>query len=219
MKLPERPVRPEAPTRGASGTLAEFAESRGFDEDFLIEHGIYLAEEHETPWPGRWVAIPYRHLSGEWFIKYRRPDGQDFPDIKYWIGPNITELPKPREHDGRNHLYNPLGLGPNTEVVWLAEGEFDALSLISLGYPAAGVPGATGFKRQWGLLFEEATVVLAFDADQAGQAAATKLKSKVFDERALLFNANDPRDWNEWLVEDPDGLEALLKAFAQEHGI
>ena len=69
---------------------------------------------------------------------------------------------------------------PETQTVYLTEGESDCLSLISAGLEADGdavcvaSPG-TSFLPAWAPLFANKKVVLCFDADPPGQAAAAKV--------------------------------------------
>jgi DNA primase len=54
--------------------------------------------------------------------------------------------------------------------VFLTEGAIDCLSLLELGLPAVGIPGAGGFKASWVPLFAGVPeVVVAFDNDEAGR--------------------------------------------------
>ena len=69
---------------------------------------------------------------------------------------------------------------PETQTVYLTEGESDCLALIAAGLEADGdavcvaSPG-TSFSPAWAELFAGKRVVLCFDADPPGQAAALKV--------------------------------------------
>ena len=69
---------------------------------------------------------------------------------------------------------------PETRTVYLTEGESDCLSLIAAGLESDGTavcgasPG-TSFPQAWAPLFTGKKVVLCFDADAPGQAAAAKV--------------------------------------------
>lgn len=175
----------------------EFAESRGFDPEWLAERGFTLADEDETPFGGRWIKFPYPHRGGIWTHRYRRPLDGDENWPKYWA-------PKGTGH----HLYNPLLLGPHSPEVWLVEGEFNALSLVTFDVPAIGVAGVNGFKRSWAYLFSEADVYIAFDNDEAGQKGAATLKGIL--PHAYILEVPPPHDINEWMTEDPEFLEEWI---------
>lgn len=186
-----------------SDDIAAFAAERGLPVEFLAQMGLHVST---TVRPG-WVAIPYPNLTGIWHTRYRNP-GVDGP--KYWA-----------PSGSGTHLYNPLRLGPNADVVWFAEGEIDCLVLVYLGYPALGIPGATigaRFHRSWKLLFDEAEIVVAFDNDEAGQAAAEKLCA-VFSPHSHLFLPPEGMDINEWWLADPEGLREALGVFSDREGL
>src|SRR5205085_3987533 len=70
------------------------------------------------------------------------------------------------------------------QTVYLTEGETDAITLIDAGIEteprtiAVGMPSASTFNEEWAQLFCGKDVVLAFDADAAGQGATAKV-SKI----------------------------------------
>lgn len=183
--------------------LEEWAESRGFPAEYMAKHGIHVATEDE--WLPGWYAIPYPHLSGTWYTTFRNPG---VPGKKYMKPPGSEA-----------HLYNPLHLGPQADEVWMAEGELDALTLCYIGVPAVAVPGATNFKRKWVLLYEHATVVVAFDNDEPGQAAATKM-ADAFRRGYIFRPPEEYNDLNEWLVDvGPDEMKAAIDEWRQQEGI
>ncbi len=177
--------------------LAEFAATRGFTEDELLKYGIEV--------DGAQVRIPVlgggRGLKDPWLWRVHRPNGSP----KY----------QPEREGMGHHLYNPLGLGPHSDEVWLSEGEFDTLSLVTVGAPAVGVLGASGFKRAWRLLFQHARVVVAFDPDSESD----EQRDRVANLMDLFPRADrfDPlkeggyMDINDWFKADRDDLELKVK--------
>ena len=149
------------PDVGDPDVFRAFAGSRGLPVDFLAGHGLHVCAE-DGPKPG-WFGIPYPNVYGIWHTRYRRPHGADGP--KYWAAQGSS-----------THLYNPQKVGPDADYVFFTEGEIDALVLTYLGYPAIGIPGAAignrVFQGAWKRLFDGMQVVVAFDNDEAGQAAA-----------------------------------------------
>jgi hypothetical protein len=73
---------------------------------------------------------------------------------------------------------------PETRTVYLTEGESDCLALIAAGLEADGTaacvasPG-TSFSREWVPLFTGKKVVLCFDMDPPGQAAAARIAAML----------------------------------------
>ena len=186
-------------------TIEDYARERGFHVDELTDHGLVIALPDEVPMSGAWVRIPYKHLTGEWHRKYRN---LGHGDPKYWM-----------PHGAQKHIYNPLGLGPNADVVWITEGEFDALALIALGYPAIGVPGVTGWNTTWNHLYSEATVIVMFDSDDAGQGAAPKVASQFKNGAQFTAYPDGIKDANDWLKIDRNGMAESLHNWAKGYGV
>jgi hypothetical protein len=67
------------------------------------------------------------------------------------------------------------------QTIYLCEGETDAISLIDAGLElnrrtiAVAIPSASTFNEGWGEFFADKEVVLAFDADTAGQEATRRV--------------------------------------------
>jgi DNA primase len=159
-------------------TLEEFARSRGFTETELKEYELRVEDGH--------VIIPILGRAGPWFERLRCDMGCH---TKYWQPPGTP-----------SHLFNPLGLGPHSGEVWLAEGELDTLSLLVSGVPALGVLGAGNFNRHWYHLFSGAEVVIAFDSDEAGDSQAERLAQLWPAEQVSRFDPSPYADVNEWFV-------------------
>jgi len=194
IELPKQEVEPEPVDLGG---LDKFAEARGLPVEFLGKMGLHIAPS-DNEMPG-WVAIPFPHLTGKWHTRYRNPGKKG---RKYHQAPG-TDV----------HLYNPLKLGPNADLVIFTEGEIDALVLAHLGYPAIGIPGTSSsterFRSHWLMLFASARAIIVFDNDTAGQEAAFKfadiMDSKDIDNR-IIVPPREGWDVNDWYLEDRDGL-------------
>jgi hypothetical protein len=182
----------EFPNQGTAGsglTLERFAASRGFTEQELKEYGIRTRGEE--------VIIPCLGRAGAHYERIHRPHGKP----KYESPAGVS-----------SHLYNPAGIGPQSQQVWIAEGEFDTLSLLVAGTQAVGVLGAGNFRREWALLFESAEVTIAFDPDQAGDTHADKLMALFANARR--FRVPEPYgDLNDWFKADYDSFEEAVKAW------
>ncbi len=157
-------------------------EVRGLSDETLSRYGIgyngadvYEAPdvwgfpaEHKRIWLPRGIVIPWQAGGELWRINIRRPVG----DPKY-IGPA----------GAGNGLFNADELGRGRAVV-LVEGEFNALTVLQLAgevgrrtkqIPVAVATGSAGGARaiRWlAQLAAAGTVLVAFDADKAGNEGA-----------------------------------------------
>src|SRR5262249_36595888 len=108
----------------------------------------------------------------------------------YWLGGEALALQarnaewRDRGRDGPKEItlgprtipYHADALMEEQEVVYVAEGAIDALSLLEAGLEAVGVPGAESFLPAWVGWFDLAReVVLALDADEAGGRGAAAI--------------------------------------------
>ena len=154
----------------ASGRgLRRFLEGRGFDEERLRHSGL-LTERGER-FAGM-VVVPevaggrVRWLAGRAIDPERSPRFQSLPG------------PKPVLGMGR------LGPAPSWAVV--AEGVFDWLVLAQWGLPACAALGTQGLERVASALRGCPRVLLAFDNDEAGRDAASRLGGLLGPRAAAL---------------------------------
>jgi DNA primase len=126
-------------------------------------------------------------------------------------GPSHLYLPGP--HRG---LFNRDAAKAYRDSLILTESIIDALSLIALGIHGV-VPcyGVNGFTEEHAKLLRDErvkTVVIGFDADEAGRKASESLAARLSDEGFQVKTITPPmgKDWNEAL---PAGLkrEAVLE--------
>lgn len=143
------------------------------------------------------MVIPILGRKGVWYERTYRPGRSP----KY-LSPKGVDP----------HMFNPLGLGPGAETVWLAEGEFDCLSLVVSGVPAVGILGTGLFRREWALLFRSAQVVVAFDPDKAGDESAEKIIGLWPEGQARRFRVPEPyEDLNDWFSQNYEEFEEAVK--------
>ncbi|MBT4498511.1 MAG: hypothetical protein HOC74_12350 [Gemmatimonadetes bacterium] len=121
-----------------------------------------LPAEHKRIWLPRGVCIPWLIGGALWRVNVRRPEGQP----KY-CGPAGYSC----------GLYGADSLLDGKRPAVLVEGEFDALLLQQeagdlLNVVATGSTGAARRPRWIGLLAQAPSVLVAFDADQAGDHGA-----------------------------------------------
>jgi replicative DNA helicase len=169
--------------------MEKLSEQRGMPVGFLESHGIHRVDDH--------YVIPVPHANGYWYETTYHPGGK----------------PKYRNPKGEQaHLYNPMGLGPQSDEVWIAEGQFDALSLVYLGIPAVGILGVGNFNKAWSRLFLGARIVLALDPDDAGMSAMDRL-GEVFPKAEVFIVPEPHKDLNDWLVADPEGMNLAVQTY------
>jgi DNA primase len=137
-----------------------FLYDRGFTAQDIYEFDLGYDKAQQAIW------IPYFTMGVETSGRFRL------------LHPSNMKYLSPK--GSRVHLYNVDDT--NASTVYITEGEFDAMILRKLGFAAVGVPGASAFKREWRWLFRDAdTVVLCFDADEAGQRGAHKIRAWISD--------------------------------------
>lgn len=112
---------------------------------------------------------------------------------------------------------HPFGLKSiaDAKTVAIAEGAFDALSLYAVGLPAISISGVANTGKVLRYLPESCRkVIIAFDSDSAGEAAALTLFDifRTSGIRATRLRIEKGKDSNEWLCSDPKGFyEAVRK--------
>ena len=133
---------------------------------------------------------------------------------------NIDECSKANRirKKGKNTHFNSDALLSKKSPVFVVEGEFDALSIEELGYPAVSL-GSVANVREFARVYTEigatATVCISLDNDDAGQSATEELKSILQKKKIPFVSSNIAgkyKDANERLVSDRKGLEKELAA-------
>ena len=107
-------------------------------------------------WPQGRLVVPHTDPAGKLVNLYGRAVGDD--------------VPKALRHDhlpGQKGYFNAAALRAGGGSLYVAEGAFDALALISAGYArAVGIFGLHGWRWDWARDVNE--LVFAFDADAVG---------------------------------------------------
>lgn len=97
--------------------------------------------------------------------------------------------------------YNSVVLDEQPGWVYLCEGPIDALTLIEKGLPAVAVPGVQHLKAEWVQQFKNKKVMLCYDNDVAGNAAAQRAAEQFaqagIESQRLSFlpEGSDINDW------------------------
>lgn len=178
----------------AEGYLA----SRGLSLEFADGECLGYVED---PLPGQEqfrgrLSIPYLTRAGVVNLKFRSIE----PDS----GPKYLNLA-----GFETNLYHVESFFGQHDFICVAEGELDALSLVSAGLPAIGVPGVKSWKPFYRRCFEDYPVIYAFaDGDEPGRDFANFLAREI-KARPIYFP--DGQDCNSMLVlEGPDYLRKRL---------
>lgn len=142
------------------------------------------------------IIIPYYDREGDlvyWngrdlgnaHLRYRGPDSSLYPAAKKEEVVWMQYFPK---------------IGTK---VYLTEGEFDAMTLNQCGLHAAAFGGASFNPKQFEML-KGYQMVLAFDADKAGERGITQLSEAMsangFENTMYVRPAKPYKDWNEMLI-------------------
>jgi len=181
-------------------------ENRYFTETAFIyteEDGKLKEETLKSPLFG-FERLIRNEAALEHLINFRRID---YPTIKHFrlgltregdlqipfynrefklMGYKYRTLPPARKHFWRT-AGSPLCLfgewlmvASKWKEVYIAEGEFDAMTLLQQGLPAISSPlGAKGWRDEWTKLLEGLKVYVVYDADQAGEEGGQALCDRL----------------------------------------
>lgn len=177
--------------------VADYLAGRGLSYD--LADGEMLGYV-ENPLPGQEqfrgrLSIPYVTRNGVVNLKFRALDAHD---TKYL---NLSGF--------ESNLYHVESFFSGSDFLAVAEGELDALSLVSADIPAVGCPGATSWKTHWRRCFEDWPIVYAFaDGDGPGRDFAKFLAREI---KARPIYMPQGEDVNSILVkEGPEYLRSLI---------
>ena len=191
-----RHLRGLAPLAGTLG--ASYLESRGIDLETATLAGVRFS----AGWFGRRaVVFPIRNRAGALIAAQGRECGGA---AKLTTGPKSRGVfLAPALASGKT--FGPLeSRGPGVIV---CEAPIDALSLAACGFPALALCGVNGDKTTGPPWFHLACglrrVFLAFDCDDAGEAAAVALASRLGEYGAQCERLSPPKgkDWNDALLQ------------------
>ncbi len=189
--------------------LAQWFVARGIPEEVVRRVHIaleeqYLPELEEWTWC---IAFPYTRRGDVLNVKYRGLDTKAFKQVT----------------GAEKLLFNQDGIAP--PLVYITEGEIDALSLMAIGINSVvsvpdGAPpaDAKSYTSKFTFLDQPEdpfagveTIVLAVDADKPGQALQAELARRLGADRCLYVTwPAGIKDANQMLMEH--GAEALRAA-------
>lgn len=138
------------------------------------------------------------------------------------VGQNLSEKQKKfsKQKVGSSNLFNVDAL--NSEIVFIVEGEFDAMSFYEIGFSAVALGSISNYKKLIDNFFERnnfpAIIILALDNDRGGRSTTRTLK-QIFDNLGFYnFIACDIygnfKDANDALVDNRNKFsDAVQKNF------
>lgn len=149
--------------------------------------------------------IPYLTSSGVVQMRFRRMgDG----GAKYMGDKGVKGRP-----------FNTMALSSNSRVVYLTEGEIDAMTLAQMGLPAVGIPGADLWNPLFARIFKWRKVIILVDGDtdiiRDGKTAGGLFADAVSRDLSeyLVVSMPDGEDVNSvYCLEGEEGLKKRIGA-------
>ncbi len=186
--------------------LSHLKEARGLNDKAISEYRIGFCSKHPN-----YQKDKYERLT--------IPIGKNGKIINI----RFHTLGKVKEGDPKtlpycNDLPDAVYLFPegqlDNDVVYLTEGELDALCAISHDLSAITVTGGAGsWKDEWTLLFKEKKVRVIFDCDTKGREGAKRiasiLSSTANEVKLIDLGLNDKEDLTDWFVKYDKTKEEL----------
>jgi twinkle protein len=190
----KRPEKPKCQT--PKSRVREWLHSRGI-EDRTIE-AFKVGEQQRD---GKaYAVLPYLRDGELVNVKYRNAD--DKKDMR-------------QEGGAEPCLFGWHLIEPKARTVAICEGEIDAMTLWQAGIPALSVNAGAGnhqwLENDWDRLERFSDILVAFDADDAGQKGAKEVIRRlgVARCRKLVFPAKDA---NDWLMQGASGEDFMAAA-------
>lgn len=189
-----------------SHVISYLKETRGLKDEivnryqigFCSKHPNYQKDEYER------LSIPIRRNGKVINIRFHAIG--KVKDGGYKTLPYCSDLPEATSLFPEEQLKN--------DVVYIVEGELDALCAISHGLSAVSATGGAGsWKEEWTPLFEEKKVRVIYDCDTKGREGARKvaaiLSSVANEVKVIDLGLNDKEDLTDWFVEYDKTKEEL----------
>ncbi len=186
-----------APGQGRGHGLTEALAAAGFSRGRLLAAGL-LTEGGRERFAGMVLVPEIAHGRVTWLAGRAVVPGG---------APRFQSLPGPKPVLGMGRL------GPTPPWAVVAEGLFDWLALAGWGIPACAALGTQGLERVAAALRGCPRVILAFDADEAGRAAAERLEALLGPRAAVVTLPPGVGDVAE-MAARPEGRTAMLRVLA-----
>lgn len=185
----------EARLGWADGNLVTHLIQKGFSPEDIQETG--LVNKFGEDFFNNEIIIPYLNYGIAFQLRGKNMSGKyrGLPGAKAALY-------------GTDHI-----IGETTNIV--TEGEFCALHLHQLGFPAVGVPGANTWKLEWNELFEESKrTFLMYDADKPGKTGAENVSQKLGPKTRIVELPKKGIDVEDYIVKfgkNADDIDYLLR--------
>ncbi len=193
------------PTDAQRPLLASLADR--FGHQALTLAGLTKDAPSALRAPAHRLVIPWRDPSGRIIALQRRILGSPQGRIPKYVFPNGR--PMPTHPFGAEFARELLAAHPNIDIAW-TESALDALAMSALCRRAGcvrlvlGLPSATSWRPEWAVYARGRRVLIATDADAAGDKAAARIVRDLYDAGALSVARCRPthgKDWGEALEE------------------
>ncbi|PKN64116.1 MAG: hypothetical protein CVU57_16205 [Deltaproteobacteria bacterium HGW-Deltaproteobacteria-15] len=170
--------------------LSYVTEARAITRETAIQFKLGLQVDGTG---SRWLTIPHYEKGNLINIKSRS------------LPP--AEKAFRRVTGARSILFNSDCLQENTEEVYIAEGELDAITLHDRGITnvVSGTTGAGAFDPAWiDQLAKLKRIILCYDPDEAGQKGARELARRIGYDRCVNVVLSDSQDVNDFFASGKD---------------
>ncbi len=190
-----------APARESGAVWRYLTEKRKLTPETLKKFGVGETRD------GKAMVFPYRSEDGKRVVmaKFIALDRDVDGGKRCWTTANTSPC-----------LFGKENIGMELGLVFITEGEIDAMTISQLGYPAVSVPyGAKAetkdgknpndpwISADYDFLERFQEIYLAFDSDEPGRKAAASLVKRLGVERCLLVRwPDDAKDVNELLMQN-----------------
>ena len=144
--------------------------------------------------------------------------------IYSYVARDTTPGVKDYKKVGEVEIFNGQALETAQRLIFITEGEIDALSIIEAGGEAAGLGSTQNTHKLLDLIQDHKPIqplIIALDNDEAGEAAAGKLIEGLKTLNIAFYKYNpygDHKDANEALIADRQALTAEIQEAEQEAG-
>ena len=154
---------------------------------------LKVVRQYKLGWDGSRITIPIRNEFGLYVNAklYSPISSQKVPKML-----NYTNREETRSYGSPILLY-PLGILINSkESVFICEGEWDTLALLSLGVLAVtSTGGATTWPKQYNKLFRNRKVLVTYDNDEPGKTGAKRVIRHLIKLVKSLKQINVPKKY------------------------
>ncbi len=188
--------------------FGNFASDRGFSDEEMLASGLVKLRDEDRPnggfydrFRGRVMFPIYNHRTSEVIAFSGRVLEADAKAAKYVNSPETVLFTKGKVLFG---LHKTMRAVIDKQQAIVVEGQIDLITAFEAGVKNVIASQGTAFTKEHGRILKqyvgEGEVVLCFDADAAGQAAAEKSLEMLLAENLTVLVVEMPRG------EDPDSL-------------